>query len=213
MIFHSIKRRMAFWYIRITLRVRRGKGSYLFNNIYGGQNYFSQNSTVKNSTIGFLSYAGSNTRIENTTIGKYSSIGPNVLIGLGEHPVDRMSTHPIFYKAFRHVNVKLDGVTPFQEYYKTHIGSDCWIGANVIVRAGVEIGNGAIIAAGSVVTKDVPPFHIFGGNPAKFIRKRFDEETISELQNICWWDWDLQKIQENLHRFKLTYTNTGEPID
>ena len=213
MILHSIKQRIALWYICKSLGVRYGKGTYLLNNTYGGQNYFGDNSTIKNSEIGFLSYAGANARIENTAIGKFSSIGPNVLIGLGEHPVDRMSTHPIFYKNFRHVTVRLNGVEPFEEYHRSHIGSDCWIGANVIVRAGVTIGNGAIIAAGTVVTKDVPPFQIIGGNPARFIRKRFSDEKISELQNLCWWDWDLLKIQKNMRHFKMKYEKVGFEID
>lgn len=80
----------------------------------------------------------------------------------------------------------------------TVIGNDVWIGQNVTVMPGVHIGDGAIIAANSVVVKDVPPYHIAGGNPCKVIRKRFDDELIEYLLSIKWWDWSAQKIFENL---------------
>ena len=80
----------------------------------------------------------------------------------------------------------------------TVVGNDVWIGQNVTVLPGVHIGDGAIIGANSVVTKDVPPYCIVGGNPARFIRKRFDEETIEFLLNLKWWDWSAEKITENL---------------
>ena len=79
------------------------------------------------------------------------------------------------------------------------IGSDVWIGMNCTIMSGVTIGHGSVIAAGSVVSKDVPPYSIVGGNPAKHIKFRFDEETISKLLKIKWWDWDDKKIKENVN--------------
>ena len=75
------------------------------------------------------------------------------------------------------------------------IGNDVWIGYEAVIMAGVHIGNGAIIAARAVVTKDIPPYTIVGGVPARLIRKRFDEEVIRELETLKWWDWSAEKIQ------------------
>ena len=80
----------------------------------------------------------------------------------------------------------------------TVIGNDVWIGKNVTILPGVHIGDGAIIGANSVVTKDIPAYHIAGGNPCKIIRKRFEDELINYLEEIKWWDWDEKKIFDNL---------------
>lgn len=81
---------------------------------------------------------------------------------------------------------------------RTIIGNDVWIGQNVTVMPGVKIGNGAIIATNSTVTKDIPDYHIAGGNPANIIRKRFNDDLIECLQVLKWWDWSAEKITENL---------------
>lgn len=78
------------------------------------------------------------------------------------------------------------------------IGNDVWIGYEAVIMAGVHIGDGAIIGTRAVVTKDVPPYTIVGGVPAKEIKKRFDQKTVDELLDMKWWDWDRQKIQENI---------------
>lgn len=78
------------------------------------------------------------------------------------------------------------------------IGNDVWIGVNACVLSGVRIGDGAVVGACSVVTRDVPPYAIVAGNPARLVRKRFDDETIEELLKIKWWDWDIERIKENL---------------
>ena len=82
------------------------------------------------------------------------------------------------------------------------IGNDVWIGYEAVIMAGVTIGDGAIIGARAVVTKDVPPYTIVGGVPAKQIRKRFSDETISELLNLKWWDWPIEKISRNIELIK-----------
>jgi virginiamycin A acetyltransferase len=82
----------------------------------------------------------------------------------------------------------------------TVIGNDVWIGYEAVIMAGVKIGDGAIIASKSVVTKDVPAYAIAGGNPAKVIRQRFDDQAIANLLKIAWWNWDMEKITRNLDR-------------
>jgi serine acetyltransferase len=84
----------------------------------------------------------------------------------------------------------------FDEKKPIHIGHDVWIGARVFIRDGVKIGNGAVVAAGSVVVKDVPDYAIVGGVPAKIIRYRFSEEMIAELLNLKWWEWPEEKLRK-----------------
>jgi acetyltransferase-like isoleucine patch superfamily enzyme len=186
--------------------IRIGRSVYFKDCRFEGENYLSDKCILKGSELGFLSYVGSNSKIENTIIGRYTSVGPEVLIGLGEHPTDRLSTHPVFYKKFKHTKVIFANIENFLEHKQTDIGSDCWIGARSIIRAGVKVGNGAIIAAGSVVTKDVEDFAIVGGNPARFIRTRFNKNTLATSQIGEWWNWDLEKIQENIALFQKIET-------
>ncbi len=87
------------------------------------------------------------------------------------------------------------------------VGNDVWIGYNSVLMAGISVGDGAIIAANSTVTKDVEPYSIVGGNPAKLIKKRFSEDKINKLLKIKWWDWDIEKITANVHNL------TGNDID
>jgi acetyltransferase-like isoleucine patch superfamily enzyme len=128
-------------------------------------------------------------------IGSFSSIGPGVVILLGgHHRPDLITTFPFnvvfkeFSKILGHPTSKGDVV----------IGNDVWIGTNALILSGVKIGDGAVVAASSVVTEDVDPYTIVGGNPARLIRKRFDQETIDKLLKIRWWSWDIQRIKENV---------------
>jgi acetyltransferase-like isoleucine patch superfamily enzyme len=128
------------------------------------------------------------------TIGKFCSIAENVTIFIGGyHRTDFISTYP-FHAAFNDVQVMDNLVHGFH----TVIGNDVWIGADVIIMAGVTIGDGAIIATGAVVTKDVEPYAIVGGNPAKLIKKRFEEDQITQLLEIKWWNWPLDRIKQNI---------------
>jgi len=149
--------------------------------------------------IGDYSYiSGPNTFVNNATIGKFCSIARNVTIGPGNHDLNSISTHPFLYsKKYKLVEEILHiskNITP-------EIGNDVWIGMNAVILNNVKIGDGAIVAAGSVVSKDVPPYSVVGGVPAKIIRYRFSEEIISKLLKIKWWDWPACKIKENIKEF------------
>lgn len=107
-----------------------------------------------------------------------------------------------------------DGVRPrIVEYPQTKIGSDVWIGEHVTVKGGVNIGDGAIVAAGSIVTKDVPPFAIVGGVPAKFIKWRFSEEKIQLMKELQWWNWEEEKIVKNYERLCNFDVTLREELD
>lgn len=130
-----------------------------------------------------------------TRIGRYCSISWAVSIMAGDHPTSHISTHPFTYRDYFERRIKQDfgesaSIAKFNaDRGPVVIGNDVWIGQNVLLRNGVNIGHGAVVAAGSVVVKDVPPYAIVGGNPAKIIRYRFDENTIEKLLSSSWWDY------------------------
>jgi virginiamycin A acetyltransferase len=134
---------------------------------------------------------------ERLRIGKFCSLSSNITILLGgNHPIQNVSTYP-----FGILNTdKFNGTINNNNNNKkdTIIGNDVWIGHGVTIMTGITIGDGAIIAANSNVVKDVEPYSIVGGNPAKFIRKRFTDEQISNLLDIKWWNLDDNKINEIL---------------
>lgn len=145
--------------------------------------------------IGDYSYIAFNSRISQTSIGKFCSIGPNFLCGWGIHPVDCLSTSPMFYSTQRQNGVTLSGTDKVQERKPIKIGNDVFIGMNVTVLDGVTIGDGAVIGAGAVVSKDIPPYAIAVGNPIQILRYRFDEEKIKKLLIIKWWEWPDEKLK------------------
>jgi acetyltransferase-like isoleucine patch superfamily enzyme len=136
--------------------------------------------------------------IQNTTIGKYCSIANDVIIGLGSHPLNLFSTSPLFYKRINPLKLKLVKENQdIKEYKPIHIGHDVWIGTRAIIMDGVRIGNGAVVASNSVVTKDVPAYAIVGGVPAKIIKYRFTDEIQLSLLKSNWWDMDISQIKLN----------------
>jgi Acetyltransferase (isoleucine patch superfamily) len=157
---------------------------------------------VNNSIIGDCSYVANGGRISNAEVGKFCSIGPDVRIGLGKHPVrNYVSTHPAFYSKSNASGLSFSDRDKFNESERVVIGNDVWIGQSVIVCDGVRIGDGACIAAGAVVTKNVEPYSLVGGVPARFIRYRFDADVIKRLLAIKWWDKDLSWIKKNWELF------------
>lgn len=130
------------------------------------------------SVVGSYTYVGRNCAITKSSIGRYCSIANNVSIGQGEHELDRISTSSIFYDASYEMLTNKE----------CNIGDDVWIGVDAIILCGVSIGIGAVIGANSVVTKDVPPFAIVVGSPARIIKYRFDTDKADSILNSQWWD-------------------------
>jgi Acetyltransferase (isoleucine patch superfamily) len=156
---------------------------------------------AKNSTIGNYTYISTGTLIESADIGKFCSIGPNTVIGYGNHPVNFMSTSPVFYHTGIIFGKTFAVEEAFETFKRVSIGNDVWIGANVYIKNGISLGDGCIIAAGAVVVKDVAPYAIVGGVPAKLIRYRFTEDIIKKLLKIKWWDWPDKVLEEKQHYF------------
>lgn len=153
--------------------------------------------------VGAYTYLGPGCDIRSGSIGRFCSIARRVVMAQAEHPTDHVSTHPIVFNpnsAFR-TDPYFSAIArrrPVTLPATVSIGHDVWIGEGVFVRAGVSIGTGAIIAARAVVVKDVPPYAIVGGTPAKVIRFRFSDSVIERLLNSEWWRLDLRGVEHLL---------------
>jgi len=163
-------------------------GDYTYYDDDNGAENFEQHVTHHYEFIG-----------DKLIIGKFCAIAKGVefIMNGANHRMGSVTTYP-----FNIMEHGWEQFAPKEEDLPlkgdTVIGNDVWIGQNVTVLPGIKIGDGAIIGANSVVSKNVLPYHVVGGNPAKVIRKRFDDETIAFLLNLKWWDWSAEKISKNL---------------
>jgi acetyltransferase-like isoleucine patch superfamily enzyme len=159
---------------------------------------------LRNTELGNYSYVARNCQVYNTTVGKFTCIGPNVSTGMGAHPSSEfVSSHPLFYSTLgQSSGLVIVDKNLFEEFPSTVIGNDVWIGNNAIIKYGIKIGDGAIIGSGAVVTKDVAPYSIVGGVPAKVIKYRFTPEQIDFLLRFKWWDKELAWLKKNKELFQ-----------
>lgn len=172
------------------------------NCSFGLYNTVMDRTSLVEVKLGDFTYIGSDTRISKSSIGKFCSIGHGSKIGLGKHPsANFVSTHPIFFSPSSQVQISFSDKNYFKEFDKIIIGNDVWIGVNAIVLDGVNIGDGVIVAAGAVVTKDIPPYAIVGGVPAKIIRFRFETNEIEKLLELKWWNMDTGYLKNNFTKF------------
>ena len=183
--------------LRCNPTLRFGRMSSAVKCCFGRYVIIFPNSKLYNTTIGDYSYVSSQCEINNTTIGKFCSIASGVRIGLGMHPINMVSTHPIFYSEHNNwPHFKRKKNYGISEYAHIQIGNDVWIGVNAVIRDGVMIGDGAVVGAGAVVTRDVPPYAVVGGVPARVIKYRFSLELINELLTVKWWELSDKELQE-----------------
>lgn len=156
------------------------------------------------STLGDYSYVVNDSNVIYTTIGKFCSIAAMTRINPGNHPMDRASQSHFTYRASAYFEDAQDDAA-FFDWRRAHavtIGHDVWIGHGAIVLAGRSIGTGAVVAGGAIVTKDVAPYTIVAGNPARVIRRRFPEAVAERLEALAWWDWGHEKLRESLSDFR-----------
>lgn len=178
------------------------------NTILRGKNSVGKNTKIRNTTLGFQTYIGDDCDVENTIVGNFSCISHRVAVVQGEHPTkDFLTIHPAFFDnkyKYSYVDAPLfDSYKYIDEEKKIAciIGNDVWVGYGALILAGVKIGDGAIIGAGSVVTKDVEPYAIVAGCPARVIRFRFDDLIIDKLLKIKWWNRDERWLSSHLDFF------------
>lgn len=165
------------------------------NAVPDGCNFSGKIKIGKATTFGY-----NNLLAGNITIGKYCQLGVDVAIHATNHPVSYMST-------YINQNLFQGELKELKEEHKIRIGNDVWIGHGVIILGNVTIGNGAILAAGSVVTKDVEPYTIVGGVPAKELRKRYTDTIIIEIEALKWWDKSEQELEKIKPLFFKDFTN------
>ena len=181
-----------------------------FDCKFEGNNFIDRYAKIVSSSLGYATYVGHNSSIEGCNVGRYTCIGPNVRIIHGNHPVHEfVSIHPAFFSlqkqaGFTYVEKQKyceeSYVDPDNQYY-VKIENDVWICDGASILAGLTIGNGAVVAANALVTKDVPPYAIVAGVPAKIIGKRFEEEQINYLLSIKWWERDKKWLKNNCDLF------------
>ena len=180
--------------------LRKLRGSAIKNSQIHKTSKVEAGSQILNLLMDKHSFCGYDCEISNCEIGSFTSIANGVVIGGGMHPMDWVGMSPVFYKGPDSVKAK------FSEFERdvvktTFIGHDVWIGQNVLIKQGVNIGTGAVIGMGSVVTKDVPAYAIFAGNPAKLIRYRFNNDIVQRLLESKWWELDekiLSQVATNI---------------
>lgn len=186
-------RAVKHYFLRLKLQhqyrsLKLGHNTVIRNCHFGFHNIVYDNTLLYNVSVDDYSYIGGESHLNNVTIGKFCSIGPEVRIGLGRHPLQLKSTFPGFYTSSDYYGVKQEYKNDEPAYERIIIGHDVWIGTRAMILDGVTVGTGAVIAAGAVVTKNVPPYAIVGGVPAKIISFRFSEVEIDSLLKSQWWD-------------------------
>lgn len=182
-----------------------GDRSVVYESILSGQVFIGKNTTLWGPDIQVLSIK------HPISIGNFCSVARGVTIQEYFHDYEKLTTYFIGRNVFgTNIEDEVLSKGPIE------IGNDVWIGTGVQIMSGVKIGDGAVIAANSTVTKDVPPYAIVGGVPAKIIRYRFTPEIIGQLLEMCWWNWDIERIKNskelfslNLSKDKLTHYKNG----
>ena len=147
-----------------------------------------------------MSYVGAS-ELVNADVGKFCSIAKGCAIGLAEHHISAASTSPVFSEVKNSTGKSWVNEDAQSGGWRVKLGNDVWIGRNAIVLAGVTVGDGSVVAAGAVVTRDVPPYTIVGGVPARAIKMRFSQEIAVTLLKSEWWNAPLEKIAANSSLF------------
>lgn len=179
-----------------------GDFSRITNSRLKGYNRIDRNCLVYHSEIDEYSYLGSASVIMNSIIGKFCSLSWGITIGPANHDYEYLTTHDFLYNDFYGIKSKSEKPVYNRFEKQTIIGNDVWIGTNVTILNGVKIGDGAVIGANTIVTKDVPPYSIVVGNPGKIVKFRFDEKHIEELLRLKWWELPKDKLMKTFDLFK-----------
>ncbi|MFT4150287.1 MAG: chloramphenicol acetyltransferase [Paracoccaceae bacterium] len=179
-------------------------GCKIENATFGAWVQVGEGTRMQNVDFGDYSYCDRLCDIANATVGRFSNIASMVRIGPTDHRIDNAALHHFHYRSSYYWDDAADDADHFarRAARRTTIGTDTWIGHAAIVKPGVTVGIGAIVAAGAVVTKDVPPFRIVAGSPARPLRARFSDAICDRLLALGWWDWDHARLRQALPDFR-----------
>ena len=186
-------------------QIKISSNSVVSGTTFEGQNRVGDGVSLRCSYCGCFTYIGKNSDLSYTKIGRFCSIADYVCVCRGNHPLGFVTTHPSFYyDTTKQIGYTIHRGEPLydklykypegERLFQVIIGNDVWIGSHVLILGGVRIGDGAVIGSGTVVTKDVEPYSIVAGNPARVIRKRFADNVIDKLQERKWWNLSLEDI-------------------
>ncbi len=186
------------------------------NSTFGAYSHLFEGAVVNSSSIGRFSKVIS-ARVSDSKIGAFVSLAARSTIGGGgDHPLDQVSHHSVFYSPSvqQHPNLILSEENKYPgDLQETVIGNDVWVGYNAVVKHGVKIGDGAVVAAGAVVVDDVPPYAVVGGVPAKMIKYRHSPELREALIAAQWWNWPIASLQIISEDFNLDTPITVEKFE
>ncbi|MFC4357723.1 CatB-related O-acetyltransferase [Halobium salinum] len=172
------------------------------DNVRIGRNSYIQRGKVKIGS--HTNLVRENEIYGDTIIGKFSAIAPHTVFQAENHPMEKASMQMTFYDHFFDVPLEHEIEGPIT------VGNDVWIGTNAVLLPGVSVGSGAVIGAGSIVTRDVEPYAIVAGSPAEHKKWRFDHSTRKQLLDIAWWEWGDEKIRANREFFETDLTQQDD---
>ena len=198
----NILNRLYYYYSKFVKKILIGK--CIYHSTIHKTASVNSGCSIYNSVIGKCSYLGYDCEVIDAEIGSFCSLASGIHIGLAEHPTEWVSTSPVFQNVNSSIKKKYAELL-LPKDKSTIIGNDVWIGTNAIIKKGVYIGDGAVIGSGAVVTKDIPPYSIVGGCPAKIIRYRFNDNIVERLIKSKW--WNLSEIE--LEKYGI-YVNDPE---
>lgn len=177
--------------------------AHVVDSKFGAWTEVGARSSVVESVMGDYSYVVSDSQIIYANIGKFANIASHVRINPGNHPIWRASLHHFMYRAGDYgLGEHEEEFFDWRRSNSVTVGHDTWFGHGAVVMPGVTVGTGAIVGASAVVTKDIAPYTIVVGNPARVLRRRVSEETEEKLLRIAWWDWPHDRLREHLGDFR-----------
>ena len=178
--------------------------AHVENSTFGRFTEIGAHSVILNSEFGDYSYCSRGCDFANTTVGKFSNIASNVRVGATDHPLETASLHHFLYRSASYWEDAENDAEWFEKRRarRAFVGHDTWIGHAAQIKPEVTVGHGAVVASGSIVTKDIAPYEIVGGVPARHIRWRQQTEIADRLIALAWWDWDHATLREGLEDFR-----------
>lgn len=179
-------------------------GCSIQDSSFGAYVEIGAGTRVANTEMGDYSYCDRTCDIANADIGKFANIASFVRIGATDHPMEKASLHHFLYRSASYWDDAEDDAAWFtkRRHRRTGIGHDTWIGHGAMIKPEVTIGHGAVVASGTVVTKDVAPYTIVGGNTARLIRRRYEERVAERMMALAWWDWSHEALRQALPDFR-----------